>query len=259
MGDVVRLIGFVLAASTVWGQAAEAARQSYNEMYKDPAKVYSTAPNAFLVRTVSGRRVGRALDVGMGQGRNALWLAEQGWDVTGIDISDEGVAQARAEAGRRGLRIKAERVGYAEFAYGEAQWDLIVLCYFLPPDLPARLLRALKPGGLIVVEGFHSDTAFVRLLPGGLGNNELIGLFPGLRVLQYEDVETPAEWGGLLGSGNRIVRLLAQWPDGKPPGCRFEGRPFQRGETVCWGNLKLRCDANGWARGESCENSGKND
>lgn len=57
---------------------------------------------------------------------------------------------------------------------------MIVLCYFLPPDLPARLLRALKPGGLIVVEGFHSDTAFVRLLPGGLGNNQLIGLFPGL-------------------------------------------------------------------------------
>ena len=115
-----------------------------------------------------------------------------------------------------------------------------MLCYFLPPDLPPRLLRALKPGGLVVVERFHSDTAFVR-------------------VLQYEDVETPAEWGGLLGSGNRIVRLLAQRPEGKPPGCRFEGRPFQRGETVCWGNLKLRCEANGWARGESCENSGKND
>lgn len=259
MGEVVRVIVTLLAGATAWGQAAEAARQSYNEMYKDTAKVYSTAPSSFLVRTVSGRKPGRALDVGMGQGRNAIWLAEQAWDVTGIDISDEGVAQARAEAGRRGLRLRAERVGYADFAYGEAQWDLIVLCYFLPPDLPVRLLRALKPGGLVVVEGFHSDTAFVRLLPGGLGNNELLGLFPGLRVLQYEDVEAPAEWGGMLGSGNRIVRLLAQRPDDKPTGCRFEGRPFQRGETVCWGNLKLRCDANGWARGESCENSGKND
>jgi len=257
VGDVVRLIGFVLAASTVWGQAAEAVRQSYNQMYKDTAKVFSTSPNSFLVRTVSGRKTGRALDVGMGQGRNALWLAEQGWDVTGIDISDEGVAQTRAEAGRRGLRVKAERVGYSEFAYGEAQWDLIVLCYFLPRDLPERLLRALKPGGLVVVEGFHSDTAFVRLLPGGLENNELIGLFPGLRVLQYEDVETPAEWGGVLGGGNRIVRLLAQRPDAKPPGCRFEGRPFQRGETVWWGNLKLRVEANGCARGEACENSGE--
>lgn len=115
---MVRLIGFVLAASTVWGQPAEAARQSYNEIYKDTAKVYSTAPNAFLVRTVSGRKAGRALDVGMGQGRNALWLAEQGWDVTGIDVSDEGVAQARAEAGRRGLRLKAERVGMRSLPMG---------------------------------------------------------------------------------------------------------------------------------------------
>ena len=54
----------------------------------------------------------------MGQGWTALWLAEQGWDVTGIDIPDEGVAQAWAEAGRRGLRLKAERVRYAELPMG---------------------------------------------------------------------------------------------------------------------------------------------
>ena len=66
------------AATSVWGQAAEEARRSYNETYKDPSKVFSEAPNAFPVRMMAGRKPGRALDIGMGQGRNALWLAEIG-------------------------------------------------------------------------------------------------------------------------------------------------------------------------------------
>lgn len=208
---------------------------------------------------MAGRKPGRALDIGMGQGRNALWLAEHGWSITGIDVSDEGVAQAREEARRRGLKLRAERVGYHEFAYGEAQWDLIVLCYFLPRELPARLLAALKPGGLVVVEGVHSDTAYLRLLPGGLADNELPRIFEGYRTLHYEDVEAAAEWGGVLGSGNRIVRLLAQRPAIARADCALHGRSYARGQTNCWGSMMLRCEANGWVRAGSCENSGKND
>lgn len=249
----------LLAVTAAWGQAAEEARRSYNETFKDPSKVFSEAPNAFLVRMMEGLKPGRALDIGMGQGRNALWLAERGWDVTGIDVSDEGVAQAREEPKRRGLRLRAERVGYGEFAYGEGQWDLIVLCYFLPRELPARLLRALKLGGLVVVEGFHSDTAFVRLAPGGFADNELPRIFNGYRTLHYEDVEAPAEWGGALGGGNRIVRLFAQRPAPPPGACVFQGRTVARGQTTCWGVTTLRCEAAGWVRAGACENSGKND
>jgi 2-polyprenyl-3-methyl-5-hydroxy-6-metoxy-1,4-benzoquinol methylase len=100
---VVRLISLLLAVTAAWVQAEEEARRSYNERYSDSLKVFSTAPNAFLVRMLTGRKPGRALGIGIGQGRNALWLAEQGWDVTGIDVSDEGVAQARDEAKRRRL------------------------------------------------------------------------------------------------------------------------------------------------------------
>ena len=253
-------LGFALLAATVaWGQAAAEARHSYNETYKGPSKVFSEAPNAFLMRMMAGRKPGRALDIGMGQGRNALWLAEQGWDVTGIDVSDEGVAQARAETKLRGLRLRAERVGYGEFAYGEEQWDLIVLCYFLPRELPARLLRALKPGGLVLVENFHADTAFVRLAPGGLTDNELPRIFDGYRTQHYEDVEAQAEWGGEVGGGNRIVRLLAQRPASPPSACGFQGRTFARGQTTCWGVMTLRCEPAGWVRAGPCENSGKND
>lgn len=239
--------------------AQESARASYNAIYGDSTKVYAAAPNAFLVRMMEGRKPGRALDIGMGQGRNALWLAERGWDVTGIDISDEGVEQARTEAKRRQLRFHAERIGYGEFMYGEAQWDLIVLCYFLPRELPAKLLRALKPGGLVVVEGFHADTGFRRLLFDGFADNELPKLFAGYRTLQYEDVEADADWGGNLSGKNRVVRLLAQRPDTAPGSCAFAGRDFARGQTACWGRTQMRCGQNGWVRAGSCENSGKND
>jgi|GEM_PF-215561 len=260
LAPTVRRLMPLLALTAGWGQGTpEEARRSYNAMFKDPAKVYSGAPNAFLVRTMTGRKPGRALDIGMGQGRNALWLAEQGWDVTGIDISDEGVAQARDEARRRGLKLRAERFGYAEFAYGEAQWDLIVLCSFLPRELPARLTRALKPGGLVVVEGFHADTAFTRLLPGGYHDNELPRIFDGYRTLHYEDTQAPAEWGGALGGGNRIVRLLAQRPADPLTECHFEGRSFTKGQTTCWGPMKPSCEVAGWVRAGSCENSVKND
>jgi hypothetical protein len=81
----------------------------------------------------------------------------------------------------------------------------------------------------VVVEGFHADTAFARLLAGGFADNELPRIFSGYRTLHYEDVEAPAEWGGALGAGNRIVRLLAQRPDVPPAGCVFQGRPFAMG------------------------------
>jgi len=256
---MVRLAGLLLTIAVGWGQPAEEARKSYNDMYASGQKVYSLEPNAFLTRMVSDRKPGRALDIGMGQGRNALWLAARGWDVTGIDVSDEGLAQARAEASRRGLRLKAERVGYSEFEYGEGQWDLIVLCYFLPRELPARIWKALKPGGLVVVEAFHADTAYVRLLPGGFGDNELMGLFSEYRTLHYEDVEAAAEWGGALSGANRVVRLMAQRPVGPRGGCRFEGKDVARGGTACWGTVQLRCEEKGWSRAGSCENSSKND
>lgn len=60
----------------------------------------------------------------MGQGRNSIFLAQQGWDVTGIDPADEGVRQAKAEADRLGLKIHVEVTTFEQFDFGEDRWDL---------------------------------------------------------------------------------------------------------------------------------------
>ena len=62
-------------------------RKSYDKIYSTERETFSAEPNAFLVRMISGRKPGRALDVAMGQGRNSIWLASQGWSVMGFDVS----------------------------------------------------------------------------------------------------------------------------------------------------------------------------
>ncbi len=113
-------------------------RKAYNEIYSSQPEQFSHEPNAFLVRVIQGRKPGRALDVAMGQGRNAIWLASQGWTVTGFDISDVAVAQARKQAEARRLKIETFVLPYEQFDWGKDKWDLIVFSYFLPQAVHAR-------------------------------------------------------------------------------------------------------------------------
>ncbi len=97
--------------------------EACNPIYRGEAgEVFTRKPSAFLVEMAGKRKPGRALDVGMGQGRNALWLAQQGWDVTGFDLSDEGVRQAQVEAKRLGLKISASVASIADFDFDENRW-----------------------------------------------------------------------------------------------------------------------------------------
>ena len=143
-------------------------RKAYDEIYSQSSDVYTAAPNSFMVRTIAGRRPGRALDVAMGQGRNALWLASQGWAVTGFDISAIGIEVARKEAEKRSLFIETLVTPYEDFDWGKEKWDLILFSYFFQQAALPKVWESLKPGGLILVEGFHIDTARIRPLGGGI-------------------------------------------------------------------------------------------
>ena len=170
--------------------------------------VFNTQPNAFLVEMVKGRAPGAALDVGMGQGRNALYLAQQGWAVTGFDPADKAVAQANATAAKLGVKLTTAIQGSEDFDFGENRWDLIVLSYVTVRDIADRVVRALKPGGIVVVEAFHRDVTRERPVGGGVvfDSNELLNLFGKLRVLRYEDADATSDFGG---AGSRAVRLCA--------------------------------------------------
>ena len=100
----------------------------YDQVYSGPPK-FNTQPNDFLVDAVADLPPGDALDVGMGQGRNSIYLASRGWKVTGFDVAEVGLRRARAEAARLGLSFTAVQAADEEFDFGRDRWDLIVIIY----------------------------------------------------------------------------------------------------------------------------------
>ena len=115
-----------LSESEVDAVFLELERDRWNRMYANPAPTFNTAPNAFLSEVVKTLKPGRALEIGMGQGRNSVYLATLGWDVTGFDISETGLAVARKSAEAAGVKIAMTNNTMEAFDYGVDQWDLIV-------------------------------------------------------------------------------------------------------------------------------------
>jgi 2-polyprenyl-3-methyl-5-hydroxy-6-metoxy-1,4-benzoquinol methylase len=193
---------------TIEGQGRRLEVERWNRILTAEKPAFNTQPNAFLVEMVKGRRPGTALDVGMGQGRNAVYLAQQGWMVTGFDPADKAVAQANATAARLGVKLTTVIQGSEDFDFGQDRWDLIVLSYVTVRDIADRVVTALKPGGIVVIEGFHRDVTRQRPVGGGVvfDSNELIVLFSKLRVLRYEDADATSDFGG---ADSRAVRLCA--------------------------------------------------
>ena len=188
----------------------------------------------------------------MGQGRNAIWLAEHGWSVTGFDISPVAVAQARGEAVKKKVRIEAVIAPYETFDWGKEKWDLIVLAYFLPQEIFPNVWESLRPGGMVLIETFHADTARMRPIGRGYTDKQMFEMLKAYRMLSYEDVEDKQEWGKQFGATNRLVRVLAQKPSVAVPGCSLQDKRYCAGETICFG-AQWKCGLEGWERSGGCE------
>lgn len=183
----------------------------WNRILTSPTPRFNTSPNAFLVEMTKGRAPGRSLDVGMGQGRNTIYLAQQGWDSAGFDPAEQAVEAARAEASRLGVRITTSVAKAEDFDWGESKWDLIVLSYVGARDHVARVVRALRPGGMVVVEGYHRDVLRQHPVGGAVvfDSNELPTLFAALRIVRYEDTMAVSDFGLERAP---VVRLAAVRP-----------------------------------------------
>jgi SAM-dependent methyltransferase len=184
----------------------------FNIVYSSSNQAFSTQPNALLITTVEGRKPGRALDVGMGQGRNSVFLALKGWDVTGFDISDEGVAVSRKNAERAGVKLNAIRETDEAFDYGSDRWDLIVFMYEPFPVTSAayveRLRKSMKSGGLLVIESFGRDATDPNRQSTSIDPGQLLSAFKDFRLLHFEDTMAVPDWGGR--TKTRVVRMVAE-------------------------------------------------
>lgn len=183
----------------------------WNRMLTAANPRFNTAPNAFLVEMTKSLKPGRALDVGMGQGRNTIYLAQQGWDSVGFDPAERAVDAAQEQAKKLGVKITTQVTRAEDFDWGDAAWDLIVLSYVGGREYVGNVMRALRPGGMVILEGFHRDATKTQSIGGGVvfETNELLRLFAGLRVVRYEDTNAVGDFGL---SQTRVVRLAAVKP-----------------------------------------------
>lgn len=128
----------------------------WDRRYSSPDLVWGAGPNRRLVTEVGGLPIGRALDLGAGEGRNALWLASLGWQVTAVDFSSVGIARLRDMAIERSLAVDAVVADLHHYEPPAAAFDLVLLMYLqVPADLLelvlARASRAVAPGGTLLL------------------------------------------------------------------------------------------------------------
>lgn len=186
----------------------------FDRVYTTREDFFSQKPNLFLAQAIQGIKPGTALDVSMGQGRNSIYLAQQGWKVTGFDIADEGLSIARRNAKKAGLTIQAIQSSYEEFDFGKSRWDLVAMIYAFFPIRNAsyirKLIDSIKLGGVIVFEHFlSSDPNEEAGMIGIPAQNELLELFSNFHVIRFEEVTEIADWVA-SGKPESIVRLLAR-------------------------------------------------
>ena len=179
---------------------------------------FSLAPNEFLVRITGDLAAGRALDVAMGQGRNALYLARAGWDVTGFDPSTEGLASATSDAAVAGLSLRTSMSTCDDFEYGVASWDLVVMTYvtfdIASPPFDARIVDALRPGGVVVVESAAADADRPRRNLVQVEPDDLRAAYGTLTEIAFEQSVSTSDWGL---RPLPLVRLAARRDRPSPP------------------------------------------
>ena len=136
----------------------------WDARYAGEGYLFGTAPNEFLAscRGLLGDG-GRVLCVADGEGRNSVWLAEQGFQVDAFDASPVGVAKARRLAAGRGVSVRFDVADADGWDWPEEAYDVVVAIYiqFAPPDMRRRIFeriaRALRPGGLLLLEGYRAE------------------------------------------------------------------------------------------------------
>jgi len=136
----------------------------WNQRYNQPDYVYGTLPNDFL-SSVATRipthmvHKGKVLTLGEGEGRNAVFLASRGYDVTAVDMSDIGLEKARRLAAERGVQITTVTADLGEYQIKPDSWDGIISIFCHVPSairvpLHHAVVRGLKTGGVLILEAF---------------------------------------------------------------------------------------------------------
>jgi SAM-dependent methyltransferase len=178
-------------------------RDDWNRRYAESELLWTAQPNRFLVAEVADLPPGRALDLACGEGRSAVWLAEQGWQATGVDFSDVALAKGRRLARERGVEVELIEADLLDYEAPKRSFDLVCVLYFQVPADERRLVlrraaEAVSPGGTLLLVAHDSSN-----LTDGTGGpsdprvlytaEEVAAELPGLEVEKADRVLRPVD------------------------------------------------------------------
>ena len=193
----------------------------WNGRYATKCYLFGETPNVWLPALIEGLPPGRALCVADGEGRNGVWLAEQGWDVLSLDFSPVAQAKAADLAARRGVALNLVQADVHAWDYPDRQFDLVVEVFaqFSTPVDRARkwagMLRSLKPGGHLALVGYELRQLNHRTGgpsdPARLYTEDLLReAFQSLYILRLEFGEIEIHEGEGHQGPSALLRMLAR-------------------------------------------------
>lgn len=197
---------------------------SWNDRFNTPEYIFGTAPNAWLTTQAHRFQAGqRALCVADGEGRNSVWLAQQGLHVDAFDVAENAVNKARSLAQQAGVTVQYECCDCLTWQAPEAQYDVVagIFIQFLAPPQRAvlfeRMQAALKPGGLLLLQGYTPQQLVYKT--GGPSELEhlytadfLRSAFSGLNILELQEYEAELQEGSRHAGLSAVVGLVGQKP-----------------------------------------------
>ena len=196
----------------------------WNERFSSKDYLFGTAPNAFLARQRHRLRPGQtALAIADGEGRNGVWLAEQGLDVLSIDFSPVALQKAHDLAVSRGVNLRTHQVDLEDWAWEPERFDVVAAIFiqFARPDLRAAIFQGIKrtltPGGLLLLQGYRPEQ--LRYGTGGPPHAEnmytaamLRTAFAGFEILHLEEHDSVISEGRGHHGMSALVDLVARKP-----------------------------------------------
>jgi uncharacterized OsmC-like protein/predicted O-methyltransferase YrrM len=224
----------------------------WDERYRGATLLWTERPNQFLVEEVSGLEPGRALDLGTGEGRNAVWLAEQGWKVTAVDFSRVALDRGAAIAQHGDVDVEWVQADLTQYRPAAAAFDLVVILYLhlaagARRGVLEQAVTALRPGGRVLIVGHDLENRVAG--HGGpqdpsvlYAPDRIAGELPGLTIARAQTVRRQVQTiEGTAAAFDTLV--LAFKPAVQPANfatvtARWSGTPFQfditgpRGQVV---------------------------
>lgn len=202
------MLFFVLIGSTLSSLFANNQdRLFWDKKYEKEVYIFGKEPVEFLKEHIDILPRGKALDVAMGEGRNAVFLAKNGFEVDGCDISEIAVKKAEALAKEHNVTIRAFVADLETYQLPKDTYDVIACFYYLQRDLIPLMKEALKPGGMIIYETYTIEN-WERGFEGPknkeylLKPNELLDLFKDLKIIYYREL--------ILNNKKAVASLIAK-------------------------------------------------